>query len=51
MKNIQKNKKTVKEMKEKERGYIKVLQKNKKDIESKKKPREENEERMKRKKE
>lgn len=48
MKNIQKNKKSVKEMKEKERGFIKVLQKNKKDIESKKKPREENDERKKR---
>jgi len=49
MKNIQKNKKLVKEKKENERSYIKTLQKNKKDIESRKKPREENEERKKRK--
>jgi len=49
MKNIQKNKNTVKEQKDKERNLIKDLHKSKKLIESMKKPRQENEERNKRK--
>lgn len=49
MKNIQKNKNTVKDLKDKERTLIKDLHKNKKMIESMKKPRLENAERKKRK--
>lgn len=49
MKNIQKNKKSVKEKKKEEQNAIKTLHKAKKAIESMKKPRLENAERKKRK--